>query len=156
MDNDMNSSNQYNNGSEILFIFFILLPHHRLKRNNTTCCHFTQKRYFHFALSGRLSGSSAKGPMSVFQRGRLWNFTAYTVTWGILLKCRFWFSTWRVRLEILVFHQSEYSKGHFEQQRIRFSQFWNYSVAGLEWITQDYESINQNIEGRICQRARES
>ena len=44
------------------------LSHHRLKQNNTTCCRFTQKRCFHSALSWRLSGSSAKGPLSAFKR----------------------------------------------------------------------------------------
>ena len=44
------------------------LSHHRLKQNNTTSCRFTQKRCFHSALSWRLSGSSAKGPLSAFKR----------------------------------------------------------------------------------------
>ena len=53
------------------------LSHHRLKQNNTTSCRFTQKQCFHSVLSfflsfflffKRLSGSSAKGPLSAFKR----------------------------------------------------------------------------------------
>ena len=59
------------------FNFFPTLSHHRLKQNNTTCCHFTQKRCFHSALSWRLSGSLAKGPLSAFKRGYFFNYFSF-------------------------------------------------------------------------------
>ena len=77
------------------FFFLNPLSHHLLKRNNMTCCHFTQKRCFYSALSGRLSGPLAKGPMSAFQRGTSWIFKSNikalaggSVGWSIVLQTK--------------------------------------------------------------------